>query len=150
MKKAHMLNTILIGALLVVTASAAVTYASLVALNTTAESKSAPDFEQDQEYRLTRYLLFREDTKDNLIALLKFVSNDDWKWNEKFPSKFEVKDKELHAVLNKHIKQVTGKRTEVALDVAMLKGKPRPFLVIGTWSMCNSTTCKVFKREINF
>jgi hypothetical protein len=147
MKKAHMTHTALVGALLVVLTSAAITY--IVALSAVAESKPVT-VAQDPEYELTRYLLFREDTEDNLIVLLKFISSEGWKWNTNYPVKFEIRDKEGHVVLDHHIKQVTDKRTEVALNVLLKKDKPRPFVVVGVWSMCNTTTCKIFKREINF
>ena len=141
MRSLHLMNTILIVVLLTIMTTFAAAYVAK------SQSKTV---EQDQEYELTRYILFREGAEGKLIALLKFVPKDDWKWNTNYPAKFEIKDKEKHAVLNKHIEQVTDKRIEVALEILIKKEKPRPFILVGSWSLCNDKTCKVYKREINF
>jgi len=135
---------------------ATVVFAALIPM--TASGSPTPD-EDDKYYSLRQYAVTVEN-RENLIAVLRFTPAKGWKWNKKYPVKLSilkpVNGKRPYELVERHIEEVDfEKQPEIAVWMDLkpstaAKIRRQRFTVEASYSFCNKTTCRVFKRNIKF
>ena len=125
-----------------------------------APASGTPDPGDDREcYSLRQYAVTVEN-RENLIAVLRFTPAKGWKWNKKYPVKLSilkpVNGKRPYELVERHIEEVDfEKQPEIAVWMDLkpstaAKIRRQRFTVEASYSFCNKTTCRVFKRNIKF
>lgn len=124
--------------------------------STPANGTSNPD--QDKKYYSLRQYVVAVEARENLIAVLAVTPAEGWKWNKKYPASFSVlkpaAGSRPYRLVEKHIESIDGDpEIEVWMDLKpsiAAKVRRQRFIIQASYSLCNKTTCRVFKREIKF
>jgi len=123
-----------------------------------ANGSPSPD-EDDKYYSLRQYVVTVE-SRENLIAVLRIIPAEGWKWNEKYPVKLDIlkppNGTRPYKLVEQYVEQLNKiKPAEVAVWLDLkpslaAKVNQQHFTVEASYSLCNKTTCRVFKRDIKF
>ena len=102
-------------------------------------------------YSLAQYLIVK-DKASYPIAVLRFTPTKGWKWNKKYPARFEItgEKNKTFSIQRWHVEYTKTNAVEVWLKLEPKTAQSIKFTVQGRYSFCDSSTCAVFKRRMDF
>lgn len=91
------------------------------------------------------------DEKTSLVV--SFTPGSGYKWNDEYPTKMELlasdaysAEKTSYSGKAKDI-EISQTAARVTIELVARKGGEQQLKLKGNWSVCNDTSCKIFKNE---
>ena len=90
-------------------------------------------------------------TKTNNIvnSQIRILPNEGWKFNDNYPTKFDIDTAGYKLVKSEIIKEETGAR-KIQLTIRQINNESEEIKVKAKFSICNDVSCKVYKRVFTF